>query len=159
MSVLNKPWLHGDVRNQMPVLARYSMFIGAVGVVLNLVLIVTNAYYEAVIPLAERSDHLSDAAFTFIDYLVFLTPYLMLVAFIVYGIWGFKYCERKYQQIVVQSDAKYLKAADEEIAQLEDELAFVKKSFYVNCPKCGAAREEKDRQCRYCGADLEIHGK
>lgn len=156
-SILNKPWLHGDVRKEMPLLARYSLFIGAAGVIMNIIFFITNCFYEWVIPFFEKSDSLSDEAFNFFDNLVFYFPLIMIVVFVAYGFWGYHYCERKYQRIVSKMDTDYREAADAEIKALEDEEAFLKRKFLTNCPNCGAARADRETHCRYCGADLEIY--
>ena len=52
---------------------KYSHIIGIIGIVVNLILFMTNRYYELVIPFFENT--MEDGyLFTFIDYLTYLTP-------------------------------------------------------------------------------------
>ena len=66
---------------------KYSLPIGIVGVVINLILFVTNAYYELVVPVIENSG-IEGGLFTFLDYLVYLTPCIFMLLFIAYIVAG-----------------------------------------------------------------------
>ena len=66
---------------------KYSHIIGIIGIVVNLILFMTNRYYELVIPFFENT--MEDGyLFTFIDYLTYLTPMIFMVLFLVYLIAG-----------------------------------------------------------------------
>ena len=74
---------------------KYSLPIGIAGIVLNIFLFATNLYYELVVPVIENSS-LEGAAFTFFDYLIFYTPCIFMVLFIVYIVLGQIYMKRKH---------------------------------------------------------------
>ena len=59
---------------------KYSLPIGIVGFVLNLILFATNGFYELVVPVLENSS-LDGSVFTFFDDLIFYTPCIFMVLF------------------------------------------------------------------------------
>lgn len=70
---------------------KYSFVIGLVGAVLNLILFVTNAYYELVVPVIENSSLEEGPVFDFFDNLIYFTPCIFMVLFVLYIIAGIIY--------------------------------------------------------------------
>ena len=132
---------------------KYSLPIGIAGIVLNIILFVTNLYYELVVPVIENSS-LEGAAFDFFDDLIFYTPCIFMVLFAAYLIAGFIY-KRKVQlkaEDKVTEDMIGENAAVQKV--LDDRAAFLKHKLYTNCPNCGSPRAENETDCRFCGTSL-----
>ena len=136
---------------------KYSLPVGIVGVVLNIILFATNFYYELVIPVFENSME-DGPAFTFIDNLVFYTPLIFIVLFAAYLIAGQIYLRKQHlkNEKIVTEEHVELNAAQQR--ELDSKLEFVKRKHYMNCPNCGSARAEDESACRFCGASLIING-
>ena len=134
---------------------KYSLAIGIVGIVINIVLFATNFYYELVIPVFENTME-DGPAFTFIDNLVFFSPIIFFVMFAAYLIAGQIYLRKKHVETEknVTEEHKVINAAQQK--ELDEKLEFVKLKHYTNCPNCGSARAEDESVCRFCGASLII---
>ena len=133
----------------------HSLEIGIVGILLCVVLFSTNAFYELVIPLVEKSG-LEGTAFFFIDELIYYSPFFLMFLFVVYMIAGNIYIRKS--QVSLEKDAakNLLKANGARQAALDDRVEFLKKDYYSNCPNCGSVRVEDEKECKYCGASLII---
>ena len=68
-------------------LFRFSLPIGIAGIALNIILFVTNFYYELVVPVIENSGIEGDV-FHFFDALIYYTPILFMIMFAAYIIIG-----------------------------------------------------------------------
>lgn len=135
---------------------KYSLPIGGIGTVIFLVLFVTNALYELLIPIVENSS-LEGAAFEFWDNFIFYLPIIFVVLFVVYAIAGYL--------IVDKSDNQELAATISEVVDpmVKDAKDITKKSnwlshdYHTVCPQCGARRKTDERKCEFCGHDLMIN--
>ena len=58
----------------MKIFFKYSFVIGLIGSVVNLILFVTNLFYELVVPLIENSSLEAGPVFDFFDNLIYFTP-------------------------------------------------------------------------------------
>ena len=134
---------------------KYSLPIGIVGVVLNIILFATNFYYELVIPVFEKSME-NGPAFTFVDNMVFYTPLIFVFLFAAYLIAGQIYLRKHNVETEknVTEEHKVINAAQQK--ELDEKLEFVKRKYYTNCPNCGSARAEDEAACRFCGTSLII---
>lgn len=134
---------------------KYSIPIGIAGILICIILFATNAFYELVIPVFEKSS-LEGSAFTFWDDFVFYFPMMLLPFFIAYivlaQVIGKKNLENAIDKETIETHEKNAKT----LADLEDKRDWLKKKLYNNCPNCGSARAEKKTHCVYCGQDLEI---
>ena len=134
---------------------KYSHIIGIIGIVLNLILFMTNWYYELVIPFFENS--MEDGyLFTFIDYLTYLTPMIFMVLFLVYLIAGRIYMRNHNLKVEEKETEKLVERNNEIQKSLDEKAEFLKHKYYTNCPNCGAARQENKNVCVFCGASLII---
>lgn len=134
---------------------KYSLPIGIAGIVINIILFVTNAYYELVVPVIENSG-IEGGLFTFLDYLIYLTPCIFIVLFIAYIVIGQIYMKKVHLQVEDKAN-RYLVHKNREIQKVLDEKAeFLKHTYYTNCPNCGSARAENEKVCSFCGASLII---
>ena len=136
---------------------KYSHIIGIIGIVVNLILFMTNRYYELVIPFFENS--MEDGyLFTFIDYLTYLTPVIFMVLFLAYIIAGRFYMKNYHLKTEQKATEKLIEKNNEIQKALDEKAEFLKHKYYTNCPKCGAVREENKNVCSFCGASLIIEG-
>ena len=133
----------------------HSLLIGIIGIVVNLVLYMTNWYYELVIPVFEKTME-DGPAFTFIDYLTFYTPVIFMVLFLAYLIAGRVYMKNHHLKVEEQVTEKLVEKNTEIQKALDEKAEFLKHKYYTNCPNCGAAREENRNVCSFCGASLII---
>lgn len=134
---------------------KFSLPIGIAGIVLNIILFVTNFYYELVIPVFEATME-DGPLFAFIDYSVFFTPCIFIVLFAAYLIAGLVY-KKKHQEKVEDKANEKLEQKNAAIQkELDDKLDFLSYKLYTNCPNCGAPRAEEEKACRFCGASLII---
>ena len=134
---------------------KFSLPIGIAGIVLNIILFVTNIFYELVVPVIENSS-LEGAAFTFFDDLIFYTPCIFMVLFAAYMIAGFIY-KRKHQDKIEDKVTEELNEKNEAIQKALDEKEdFLKYKLHTNCPNCGAPRAKDEKECSFCGASLVI---
>ena len=134
---------------------KHSMLIGIIGAVFNLLLFVTNFFYELVVPVIENSG-LGGPVFSFLDDLIFFTPVIFMILFIAYLILGQVYMKKHHEKTEIILNEKN----DEKNAGiqkgLDEQAEFLKHDYYTNCPKCGAVRAENETVCSYCGTPLEI---
>ena len=132
---------------------KYSLPIGIAGIVINIILFVTNLYYELVVPVIENSS-LEGAAFKFFDDLIFYTPCIFMVLFAAYLVAGMIY-KKKVQSKVEDKVTEDLIEKNTAVQKgLDDRAAFLKYKLYTNCPNCGSARVENETDCRFCGTSL-----
>lgn len=134
---------------------KYSLPIGIIGIILNIILFATNFYYEMVIPVFENTME-DGSAFTFIDNLVFFTPVIFIVLFAAYLVAGQIYLKKQHVETEqgVTEEHRVMNAAQQR--ELDEKLEFVKRKYYTNCPNCGSARAEDEAACRFCGTSLII---
>lgn len=130
-----------------------SLPVGIIGIVLNLVLFISNGYYTLVIPVFEKT--IDDGPlFTAIDELVFYTPCIFMALFAAYLIAGliykknhhYKEEDRVTEELIVKNAAIQSK--------LDAEVEYLKHEYYRNCPSCGSARADGQQVCAFCGKDL-----
>ena len=108
-----------------------------------------------VVPIIENSK-LEGSAFKFFDDLIFYTPCIFICLFLAYLIIGQIYLKRHHEEGEVKVTQKHEQENAAAQKELDEKLAFVKKKFYTNCPKCGAARSEDEAECKFCGTSLLI---
>ena len=131
----------------------YSLPIGIVGIVINVILFATNIFYELVVPIIENSS-LEGDAFNFLDDLIFYTPCVFIVLFAVFLICGQIYLRKHHQEKETHITNEHIKDNDSKQKVLDDKLEFLKHKYYTNCPNCGSARAEDESTCRFCGTSL-----
>ena len=131
----------------------HSLLIGIIGIVVNLVLYMTNWYYELVIPIFEKTME-DGPAFTFIDNLTFYTPVICMVLFLAYLIAGRIYMKNHRLKVEEKVTEELVEKNTEIQKVLDEKVEFLKHKYYTNCPKCGAVREENKNVCSFCGASL-----
>ena len=131
----------------------HSLLIGIIGIVVNLVLYMTNWYYELVIPIFEKTME-DGPAFTFIDNLTFYTPVIFMVLFLAYLIAGRIYMKNHRLKVEEKVTEELVEKNTEIQKVLDEKVEFLKHKYYTNCPKCGAVREENKNVCSFCGASL-----
>lgn len=117
--------------------------------------IVNFFFYEVVIPYAERA-RMSDAAFAFIDELVFYLPSIMILlsatTYFVLGRVRLKMAKAVCIKVVdTNITDNHVKITQEEIDKLY-ELIW----FYDICPNCGSEALGKDTRCKFCGTSLKV---
>lgn len=134
---------------------KYSLLIGIIGIVANVILFATNLFYNLVIPVFENSME-DGAAFTFIDNLVFYIPVIFAVLFAVYLIAGQIYLKNYHMDKEVEVTEEHAENNAAQQKELDEKLEFVKRRYYTNCPNCGSARAEDEAACRFCGTSLVI---
>lgn len=136
----------------------YSLPIGIAGIVINVALFVTSAFYELVIPFFEA--RMEDGPlFTFIDYLTFFMPCIFLVLFAAYIIVGQCYMKKAHEVTYEKETKELIKKNTAIQKELDEKAEFLKHKYYTNCPNCGAARVENTNACSFCGASLIIEEK
>lgn len=134
---------------------RYSLQIGIIGIILCIILFATNAFYELVIPLVEKSNIKGDS-FKTLDDLIFYTPLILIIPFVIYMVAGIIYIRRSQVAIENKDAKRLLKENAKRQASLDKRADFLKKHYYSNCPNCGSVRVEDESECLYCGASLII---
>ena len=134
---------------------KHSLIIGIIGIALNLVLYMTNGYYELVIPIFEKTME-DGPAFTVIDHLTFYTPVIFMVLFLAYIIAGRIYMKNHHEKVEEQVTEELFEKNSKIQKVLDEKAEFLKHKYYTNCPKCGAVREENKNVCSFCGASLII---
>jgi len=135
---------------------KYSFVIGLVGAVLNLILFVTNAYYELVVPVIENSSLEEGPVFDFFDNLIYFTPCIFMVLFVLYIIAGIIYKKKFHEKVEVQVTEELVKKNTAIQKELDVKAEFLKHKYYTNCPNCGSVRVENTSVCSFCGASLVI---
>ena len=134
---------------------KYSLPIGIVGIVINIILFVTNAYYELVVPVIENSS-IEGGLFTFLDYLIYLTPCIFMLLFIAYIVAGQIYMKKAHLKVEDNANQELVKKNEAAQKVLDEKAEFLKHNYYTNCPNCGSARAENEKVCSFCGASLII---
>ena len=132
---------------------KYSLPIGIAGTIIFLVLFITNAFYELLIPIVENSS-LEGAAFAFWDNFLFYLPLLFMVLFIAYAAIGViitKTTEDKSLDSAIKEAIQPVLNDSEEIKKKREWLSH---DYHATCPKCGSPRKTDESTCRYCGQDL-----
>ena len=135
---------------------KYSFVIGLVGAVINLILFVTNAYYELVVPVIENSSLEEGPVFDFFDNLIYFTPCIFMVLFVLYIIAGIIFKKRFHEKVEVQVTEELVKKNTAIQKELDVKAEFLKHKYYTNCPNCGSVRVENTSVCSFCGASLVI---
>ncbi|MBO4391244.1 MAG: hypothetical protein J5825_10350 [Lachnospiraceae bacterium] len=134
---------------------QYSLPIGLVGLVINIVLFVTNFFYELVVPIIENSG-LDGFAFHFFDYLIYFTPCIFMVLFALYLIGGLVYKRYYYPKVEEKISGEIAQKNAERQKELDDKLEFLSHTYYRNCPNCAAPRGANETVCSSCGTSLII---
>ena len=135
---------------------KYSFVIGLVGAVINLILFVTNAYYELVVPIIENSSLEEGPVFSFFDNLIYFTPCIFMVLFILYIVAGIIYKKKFHEKEEVKVTEELVKKNTAIQKELDVKAEFLKHKYYTNCPNCGSVRVENTSVCSFCGASLVI---
>ena len=151
MSAIRK----GEHQMKLKRFFKYSLQIGIAGLILNIFLFATNIFYEMVVPLLEKSD-IEGAAFNFIDNLIYFTPCIFIGLFALYIIAGALYKRYYYPKIEDKVFGHMVRKNDRRQKELDERLIFLSRTYYRNCPKCGAPRDEKETVCSSCGASLTV---
>ena len=133
---------------------KYSFVIGLIGIIINLILFVTNAYYELVVPVIENSSLEEGPLFTFLDNLIYFTPCIFMVLFAVYMIAGIIYKKKFHEKNEVKETEKLVEKNTAIQKELDVKAEFLKHKYYTNCPNCGSVRVENTSVCSFCGASL-----
>ena len=133
---------------------KYSFVIGLIGIIINLILFVTNAYYELVVPVIENSSLEEGPLFTFLDNLIYFTPCIFMVLFAVYMIAGIIYKKKFHEKVETKVTEELVKKNTAIQKDLDVKAEFLKHKYYTNCPNCGSVRVENTSVCSFCGASL-----
>ena len=133
---------------------KYSFVIGLIGIIINLILFVTNAYYELVVPVIENSSLEEGPLFTFLDNLIYFTPCIFMVLFAVYMIAGIIYKKKFHENVETKVTEELVKKNTAIQKDLDVKAEFLKHKYYTNCPNCGSVRVENTSVCSFCGASL-----
>lgn len=135
---------------------KYSFVIGLIGAVVNLILFVTNLFYELVVPVIENSSLEEGPVFDFFDNLIYFTPCIFMVLFVLYIVAGIIY-KKKFHEKNEEKETEKLVEKNEKIQkELDEKAEFLKHRYYTNCPNCGSVRAENTDVCSFCGASLII---
>ena len=135
---------------------KYSFVIGLIGAVVNLILFVTNLFYELVVPVIENSSLEEGPVFDFFDNLIYFTPCIFMVLFVLYIVAGIIY-KKKFHEKNEEKETEKLVEKNEKIQKgLDEKAEFLKHRYYTNCPNCGSVRAENTDVCSFCGASLII---
>ncbi len=137
----------------MKKLLKYLFPIGIAGMMLNLLLFVTNWYYELVVPVIENSD-LEDGLFLFLDVLIYITPVIAIVIFAALTVAGQIYMRKVHAAEEVRVTEELMQKNEAVKKELDEKAEFLKHEYYTNCPNCGSARVENTSVCSFCGASL-----
>ena len=132
---------------------KYSLPIGIVGAVLNIILFATNWYYELVVPVIENSS-IEGGLFKFLDNFIFYTPCIFIVLFIAYIIAGQIYLKKHHEDKEKDVTAEHVKENTRIQKELDTKAEFLKHKYYTNCPNCGSPRANDEDVCKFCGASL-----
>lgn len=132
---------------------KYSLPIGIIGIVVNLGLFITNAYYELVVPVIEDT-FIEGALFNFLDNLIYYTPCIFMFLFVAYVVAGMIYKKKFHEKVEVEETEKLIVKNSAIQKDLDAKAEFLKHKYYTNCPKCGAVRVENTSVCSFCGASL-----
>ena len=132
---------------------KYSLPIGIVGAVLNIILFATNWYYELVVPVIENSS-IEGGLFKFLDDFIFYTPCMFIVLFIAYIIAGQIYLKKHHEDKEKDVTAEHVKENTRIQKELDAKAEFLKHKYYTNCPNCGSPRANDEDVCKFCGASL-----
>ena len=133
---------------------KYSFVIGLIGAVVNLILFVTNLFYELVVPVIENSSLEEGPVFDFFDNLIYFTPCIFMVLFVLYIVAGIIYKKKFHEKVEVEETEKLIVKNSAIQKDLDAKAEFLKHKYYTNCPKCGAVRVENTSVCSFCGASL-----
>lgn len=135
---------------------KYSFVVGLIGAVVNLILFVTNLFYELVVPVIENSSLEEGPVFDFFDNLIYFTPCIFMVLFVLYIVAGIIY-KKKFHEKNEEKETEKLVEKNEKIQkELDEKAEFLKHRYYTNCPNCGSVRAENTNVCSFCGASLII---
>lgn len=134
-------------------LFRFSLPIGIAGIVLNIILFVTNLYYELVVPVIENSG-IEGAFFHFLDALIYYTPVIFMILFAAYIAVGQIYMKKHHVAKEVRATEEMMQKNEAVQKELDAKAEFLKHEYYTNCPNCGSARAENTSVCSFCGASL-----
>ncbi len=134
---------------------KHSLLIGIIGAVINLILFVTNFCYELIVPVIENSG-IEGPAFKFLDDLIYYTPVIFAVLFILYLVAGQVYLKNHHEKAEIKLNAKNEEKNAGIQKGLDEQAEYLKHKYYTNCPKCGAVRSENETVCSFCGTSLEI---
>lgn len=137
---------------------KYAFPIGVAGIAINLLLFITNWYYELVVPLIEDT-FIEGALFHFLDNLIYYTPVIFMLLFVAYIIAGHIYMKKVHIAKEVQEKEKLVEKNEKIQKELDEKAEFLKHKYYTNCPNCGSVREENANVCSFCGASLIIKEK
>ena len=135
---------------------KYSFIIGLIGAVINLILFVTNLYYELVVPVIENSSLEEGPVFDFLDNLIYFTPCIFMVMFVLYIVAGIIYKKKFHEKNEEKETEKLVEKNTAIQKELDVKAEFLKHKYYTNCPKCGAVRVENTSVCSFCGTSLVI---
>ena len=137
----------------MKKLLKYALPIGLAGIMFNLLLFVTNWYYELVVPVIENSN-IGGGLFHFLDVLIYITPVIAIVLFTVFAVAGQIYMRKAEaaNEVKITEELRQKNAAVQN--ELNEKAEFLKHGYYTNCPNCGSARAENSSVCSFCGASL-----
>lgn len=133
---------------------KYSFVIGLIGIIINLILFVTNAYYELVVPIIENSSLEEGPLFTFLDNLIYFTPCIFMVLFVAYIVAGIIYKKKFHEKAETEVTEELVKKNTAIQKDLDVKAEFLKHKYYTNCPNCGSVRVENTSVCSFCGASL-----
>lgn len=113
---------------------------------------ITNLFYEIVIPIFENMN-MTDEAFAVIDEVVFCTPFLLAITFIVAHIALIMKHIAMRREFCKEMLDHYEKI--DALNKEQEKKAAAARWFYTECPHCGApAAEEAQAVCAYCGSSL-----
>ena len=133
---------------------KYSFVIGLIGAVINLILFVTNLYYELVVPVIENSSLEEGPVFDFFDNLIYFTPCIFMVLFVLYIVAGIIYKKKFHEKNEENVTEKLVEKNTAIQKDLDVKAEFLKHKYYTNCPNCGSVRVENTSVCSFCGASL-----
>ena len=136
---------------------KYSFVIGLIGAVVNLILFVTNLFYELVVPVIENSSLEEGPVFDFFDNLIYFTPCIFMVLFVLYIVAGIIYKKKFHEKNEEKETEKLVEKNTAIQKELDVKAEFLNHKYYTNCPSCGSVRVENTSVCSFCGASLVIN--
>ena len=112
-------------------------------------------FYEMVIPIFENMI-MSDAAFTFFDYLVFYLPPVLALQCPILSLIFVKVRDKYLYQCATRLANEIAAEEQRNVTESFIEQELSKKWYHTMCPNCGAKASAALKTCTSCGSSLEV---
>ena len=112
-------------------------------------------FYELVIPIFENMI-MSDAAFTFFDYLVFYLPKILALGCPIMSLVFVKVRDKYIYECALRLGNEIQSSEQRAVTESAIANALSKKWYHTICPNCGAPASSALKTCTSCGSSLEV---